>query len=50
MSSVHFDPSFWKHVHPPRVIEFSILFSCVSGSESVSCSKQEAKFRGVMSV
>ena len=37
MSSVHFDPSFWKHVHYTRVVEFSMLFSCVSGSESVSC-------------
>ena len=37
MSSVHFDPSFWQHVHHPRVVEFSMLFSCVSSSESVSC-------------
>ena len=37
MSLVHFDPSIWKHVHHPRVVEFSMLFSCVSSSESVSC-------------
>ena len=37
MSSVHFDSSFGKHVHHPRVVEFSMLFSCVSSSESVSC-------------
>ena len=36
MSSVHFDPSFWQHVHHTRVVEFSMLFSCVSGSKSVS--------------
>ena len=34
MSSVHFDPSLWKHT---RVVEFSMLFSYVSGLESVSC-------------
>ena len=37
MSSVHFDPSFWQHVHHTRVVEFSMLFSCVSGLEYVSC-------------
>ena len=37
MSSVHFDPSFWQHVHHPRVVEFSMLFPWVSGSQSVSC-------------
>ena len=37
MSSVHFDPSFWQHVHHPHVVEFSMLFSYVSGSEFVSC-------------
>ena len=37
MSSVHFDPSFWQHVHNTCVFEFSMLFSCVSGLESVSC-------------
>ena len=38
MSSVHSDPSFWQHVHHTRVVEFSMLFSCVSGLESVSYS------------
>ena len=37
MSSVHFDPSSWQLVHHPRVVKFSMLFSCVSGSEYVSC-------------
>ena len=37
MSSVHFDHSFLKHVHHLRVVEFSMLFSCVSSSESISC-------------
>ena len=36
MSSVHFDPSSWKHVHHPRVVKFSMLFSCESSSKSVS--------------
>ena len=36
MSLVHFDLSFWKHVHHTRVVEFSMLFSYVFGSESVS--------------
>ena len=51
MSSVHFDPSSWQHVHQPRVVKFSMLFSCVSGSESCFLlgDKQEAKFGGVMS-
>ena len=37
MSSVHFDPSFWQHVHHNLVVEFSMLFSFVSGLDSVSC-------------
>ena len=37
MSSIHFDPSFLKHVHRTRVIGFSMLFSYVSGLEYVSC-------------
>ena len=37
MSLVHFDPSSWQHVHHPRVVKFIMLFSCVSGSEFVSC-------------
>ena len=37
MGSVHFDPSFWQHVHHTRVVEFSMLFSSVSSLESVSC-------------
>ena len=37
MSSVYFDPSSWQHVHHSRVVKFSMLFSCVSSSKSVSC-------------
>ena len=37
MSSVNFDPSLWQHGHHTRVVEFRMLFSCVSGLESVSC-------------
>ena len=37
MSSVDIDPSLWQHVHHILVVEFSMLFSCVSGLESVSC-------------
>ena len=37
MSSVNFDPSFLKHVHHTRVVEFSMLFCYVSGLEFVSC-------------
>ena len=37
MNSVHFDPSFLQHVHHPHVVEFSMLFPWVFGSESVSC-------------
>ena len=44
MSSVHFDPSFWQHVHHTRDVEFSMLFSCVSILESVLGDKQEAMF------
>ena len=36
MISVHFDPSFWQHVHHTRVVEFSMLFSYVFSSKSVS--------------
>ena len=52
MISVHFDPSFWQHVHYPRVIEFSMSFSCVSGSESVSYlgTSKKLSLGGVMSV
>ena len=50
MSSIHFDPSFWQHVHHPCVIEFSMLFSCMFGqSLFLTWGKQEAKFGGVMS-
>ena len=34
---VHFDPFFWQHVHHTRVVEFSMLFSCVSSLEFISC-------------
>ena len=37
MSSVHFDPSFWQHVHYACVVEFSMLFSYVFSLEYVSC-------------
>ena len=43
MSSAHFDPSFWQHVHHTCVVDFSMLFSCVSGSEFVSCSGTSKK-------
>ena len=43
MSSVHFDHSFGQHVHHPHVVEFSMLFSCVSGSKSVSCLRTSKK-------
>ena len=36
MSSVHFDPSFWQHVHHTRVAGFSMLFSYVFDLESIS--------------
>ena len=37
MSSIHFDPSCWQHVHHTHVLEFSMLFSYVFGSDPVSC-------------
>ena len=30
VSSVHFDPSSWQHVHHPRIVQFSmLLFVCL---------------------
>ena len=50
MSSGHFDPSFWQHVHHTHVVEFSMLFSCVWFRVCFFLGdKQEAKFEGVMS-
>ena len=47
---VHFDPSFWQHVHHTHVVEFSVIFLrfwfrvCFLLGD-----KQEAKFGGVIS-
>ena len=35
--SVHFDPSFWQHGITIMLLSFSMLVSCVSSLESVSC-------------
>ena len=43
MSSVHFELSCWQHVHHTGVFEFSMLFSCVSGSKLVSCLETSKK-------
>ena len=50
--SVHFDPSFWQHVHHTHVVEFCMLFSCVFSLEYVSClgTSKKLSFGGVMSV
>ena len=37
MSSVHFLSFLLETCASPCVVEFSMLFSCVSGLESVSC-------------
>ena len=52
MSYVHFDPSFWQHVHHTRVVEFwYVIFLCVWFRVCFLLGdKQEAKFGGVMSV
>ena len=50
MSSVHFDPSSKQHVHHPRVVKFSMLFSmCRLRVCFLPGDKQEAKFGGMMS-
>ena len=52
MSSVHFDHSFWQHVHHIYVFEFYyVIFLCVCFKVYFLLrDKQEAKFGGVMSV
>ena len=50
--SVHFDPSFWQHVHHTRVVDFwYVIFLCAWFEVCFLLGeKQEAKFGGVMSV
>ena len=50
MSSVHFDPSVWQHVHHTCVVEFSMLFflRVLFRVCFLLGDKQEAKFRSVM--
>ena len=50
MSSVHFDPSSWQHVHHPRIVKFSMYYLCVWFKVCFLLGdKQEPKFRSVMS-
>ena len=51
MSLVHFDPSSWQHVHHPRIVKFSMLFSvCLVQSLFLAWGQaRKAKFGDVMS-
>ena len=51
-SCVHFNPSSWHHVHHTHVVCVPACYFkvCLIPSQSLAWDKQEAEFRGVMSV